>query len=206
MPSFSLEKQHQVPVIGVDEAGRGPWAGPVVVAAVVFYQYNTLPEWVDSLNDSKKLTALRREKLFEFITQAREGLLSYHIETIDVATIDRVNILEATMMGMRQCIQSLWQNKAGCHVLVDGNRQPFQKSWCETVVKGDSISTSIAAASILAKVSRDRLMEALAKEYPGYGWESNAGYGTVKHQDALKRLGVTLHHRKSFAPIKRMCV
>lgn len=206
MPSFNLERQHKVPVIGIDEAGRGPWAGPVVIAGVKFHRYDELPSWVSDLNDSKKLSALKREQLFSEIYNASPKFLSYSIQEVDVVTIDKINILEATMLGMRRCIEVLTKETEQSYVLVDGNKTPLQVNWCESVVKGDGVSTSIAAASVLAKVHRDRFMHTLASEYPGYGWESNTGYGTAKHQEALKRLGITPHHRKSFAPIKAMCV
>ncbi len=130
--------------------------------------------------------------------------LSYHIETIDVQTIDQLNILEATMEGMRRCIQALRTRDE--IVLVDGNRNPVRKPWCHPVIKGDGISLSIAAASVLAKVYRDNLMTALSIDHPDYGWETNAGYGTAHHQQALKTHGITIHHRKSFAPIRALSV
>lgn len=130
--------------------------------------------------------------------------LSYHIETIDVETIDQLNILEATMFGMRRCIQTLRTHDG--IVLVDGNRKPVQESWCYPVIKGDFISLSIAAASVLAKVYRDDLMTKLSIDYPHYGWETNAGYGTAQHQLALATYGITKHHRKSFAPIRALSV
>ncbi len=207
MPTFSLEQSYQVPVIGVDEAGRGPWAGPVMVSGVLFHAYTDLPCWVSQLNDSKKLSSKKRDWLFDQITSHKsKSLLSYTIQAIDVDTIDRVNILEATMQGMRQCIDTLMQNHDMVQILVDGNRLPKQVSWCRSVIKGDSISTSIAAASILAKVSRDRLMRDLSEQYPYYSWETNSGYGTAAHQAALAKYGVSPHHRKSFAPIRALCV
>ncbi len=203
MPTFNLERSHNRPVIGVDEAGRGPWAGPVVVAGVKFRTYDNLPDWVFQLNDSKKLSQKKRHDLFAKLLDANE-YLSYHIETIDVQTIDQLNILEATMEGMRRCIQALRTRDE--IVLVDGNRNPVRKPWCHPVIKGDGISLSIAAASVLAKVYRDNLMTALSIDHPDYGWETNAGYGTAHHQQALKTHGITIHHRKSFAPIRALSV
>jgi ribonuclease HII len=202
MPTFDLERTFTQNVIGIDEAGRGPWAGPVVVAGVQFLTYDTLPHWVQNLNDSKKVSLKKREQLYNEILTSRE--LTYHISIVDVETIDRLNILEATMEGMRQCIQSLRTHDQS--VLIDGNRKPINEPWCHTVVKGDGISLSIAAASILAKVHRDHLMKHLASEYPQYGWEKNAGYGTAFHHAALKEYGITPHHRKSFAPIRDLGV
>ena len=203
MPTFNLEHSYNRPVIGIDEAGRGPWAGPVVVAGVVFKSYNNLPDWVFQLNDSKKLSHKKRAELFLKLQDAKD-ILSYHIETIDVATIDRLNILEATMEGMRRCIQMLRTSEEV--VLVDGNRKPVQAPWCYPIIKGDSISLSIAAASVLAKVYRDALMTKLSIDHPHYGWETNAGYGTAHHQLALATYGITEHHRKSFAPIRALSV
>lgn len=203
MPTFNIEYSHNRTAIGIDEAGRGPWAGPVVVAAVMFKTYENLPDWVFQLNDSKKLSSKIRSELFAKI-QASEGVLTYHIETIDVPTIDKLNILEASMEGMRRCIQALRTKDQ--IVLVDGNRKPVPEQWCYPVIKGDGISLSIAAASVLAKVYRDMLMAQLAIEHPYYGWETNAGYGTSKHQQGLKTHGITVHHRKSFAPIRLLSV
>jgi ribonuclease HII len=203
MPTFNLERSHTCPVIGIDEAGRGPWAGPVVVAGVKFRSYDTLPDWVFQLNDSKKLTPKKRRELFSKLLETNT-YISYHIETIDVATIDHLNILEATMEGMRRCIQMLRTGDEA--ILVDGNRTPVQEPWCHSVIKGDSISLSIAAASVLAKVYRDDLMTHLSVKYPHYGWETNAGYGTAHHQLALTTHGITEYHRKSFAPIRALSV
>ena len=203
MPTFNIERSHNRPVIGIDEAGRGPWAGPVVVAGVKFKTYDDLPDWVFLLNDSKKLSPKKRRDLFVKLQDAND-ILSYHIETIDVVTIDQLNILEATMEGMRRCIQALRLHDEV--VLVDGNRKPVPEPWCHPVIKGDSISLSIAAASVLAKVYRDDLMTQLSIEHPLYGWETNAGYGTAHHQLALKTHGITPHHRKSFAPIRALSV
>lgn len=204
MISFHLEQRFDLPVIGVDEAGRGPWAGPLVVAAVMFRSYDNLPNWVYQLDDSKKLSITKRQTLFKNIQEAPPTCLRYAIHVIPVATIDRVNILQATMEGMRLCIQSLRTQDAV--VLIDGNQKPVQEDWCYPVVKGDSKSLSIAAASVLAKVHRDHLMRELSKDYPQYGWDKNAGYGTAQHQAALKEYGITPHHRKSFAPIRVMSV
>lgn len=203
MPTFNLEKAHKHPVIGIDEAGRGPWAGPVVVAGVCFNAYDHLPDWVFQLNDSKKLSEKKRSILYDHIISS-SNLVRYHIETIDVHTIDQLNILEATKEGMRRCIAKL--RTLDEVVLVDGNQPPLREPWCIPVIKGDSISLSIAAASVLAKVHRDHLMTKLSVEYPEYGWETNAGYGTAHHQHALKQHGITPHHRKSFAPIRALGV
>lgn len=202
-PTFNLEREYSTSVVGIDEAGRGSLAGSVVVAGVVFNTYDNLPEWLFQLNDSKKLSEKKRGVLFEKLHASNE-FIRYHIETIGVATIDALNILEATKEGMRQCITKLRLN--GEVVLVDGNQKPINEPWCYPIVKGDAISLSIAAASVLAKVYRDNIMTQLALEHPEYGWESNAGYGTAHHLLALKTHGITQHHRKSFAPIRALGV
>ncbi len=194
-PDYSFEAAATAPVCGVDEAGRGPWAGPVVAAAVILNPAD-IPE---GLNDSKKLTAKRREALFDEINaRAKVGT-----GITEVAEIDEINILNATYLAMRRAIDALPQPPA--HALIDGNRLPPDlPCTAETIVKGDGRSLSIAAASIIAKVTRDRIMVALAQQFPGYGWEKNAGYGVPAHQEGLKRLGVTPHHRVSFKPIHKM--
>ncbi len=194
-PDYSFETRSPTPVCGVDEAGRGPWAGPVVAAAVILDADN-IP---DGLNDSKKLTARRREALFVEIREtAHVG-----VGLAEVAEIDALNILNATYLAMRRAIEALPHPPA--HALVDGNRLPPDLPCSgETLVKGDGRSLSIAAASIIAKVTRDRIMAALAEQFPGYGWENNAGYGVPAHQEGLRRLGVTPHHRVSFKPIHKM--
>lgn len=186
----------QIQIAGVDEVGRGPLAGPVVAAAVVLN-----PEDVPTgLNDSKKLTAAKRTLLAQAI---REKAFAIGIAEVSVEDIDTVNILQAAMLAMRQAVQKLPSAPHG--VLVDGNRDPnFCNLPTRTLVKGDSRSLSIAAASIIAKVFRDNLMEKLGFDYPDYGWAQNAGYGVPKHMAALKLVGVSPHHRKSFAPIRKI--
>lgn len=190
-------------MIGVDEAGRGPWAGPVVVAGVRFHRYEGLPAWVRELNDSKKLSIKKRNLLYEAIIKSQD-ILTFCVAEVDVETIDAVNILEATLQGMRTCVQKLRLNNEV--VLVDGTISPIKESWCQCIPKGDSLSYSIAAASIIAKVHRDKYMQQISLEFPVYGWEKNAGYGTAKHAEAIQIHGITHHHRKSFAPIRRLCV
>ena len=202
--SFDLGYLSYFPLIGIDEAGRGPLAGPLVVAGVKFKSYHTLPEWVCHVNDSKKLSSLKRRDLFFRVQDSMPHYLDYSINVIDVCTVDKLNILEATMEGMRRCIDALYTD--GGIVLVDGNRCPVPETWCRPVVKGDSCSLAIATASILAKVYRDNLMIELAEEHPQYGWERNAGYGTAAHLKALRQHGVTPYHRKSFAPIRNLSI
>ncbi len=190
----ALEEHTQGIVVGVDEAGRGPWAGPVVAAAVVFDAENC-PEGV---TDSKKLTAKKRDILFEYITTS----MQYAVGVVGVEQIDNLNILNATMLAMEKAVEGLDVEPA--IVLVDGNRLPDWDYDGEAIVKGDGVSQSIAAASIVAKVTRDRLMAELASEYPHYGWERNSGYGTKLHSAAMEQYGISPHHRKSYAPVKKL--
>ena len=176
-------------ICGVDEAGRGPLAGPVCAAAVI------LPENIDipGLNDSKKLSDKRRRELFPII---KENAIAYAIALSDEKEIDRINILQATFRAMERAVESL--SVQPDFVLVDGNKLPNFSAPAQTVVHGDSLSASIAAASILAKVTRDDIMLTMAEEYPGYGFEIHKGYGTKAHYDALRNLGPSEIHRMSF--------
>ena len=192
MPDFSFEDQYPAPVAGVDEAGRGPWAGPVVAAAVILDR-TRLPA---GLNDSKQLSAKRRAALFDQITAS--AIVSTGIGT--VAEIDRINIARANDLAMERAIRELSERPA--MVLIDGRWVPRGLDVpARAVIKGDTLSLSIAAASIVAKVTRDRIMAGLDLEHPGYGWATNQGYGTAEHAASLARLGVTPHHRRSFRPI-----
>ena len=176
-------------VCGVDEAGRGPLAGPVCAAAVI------LPEGViiDGVNDSKKLSEKKRESLFDVI---REQTLAYSIAYATVDEIEEINILNATMLAMRRAIDGL-DIKAD-YAMIDGNKIPPIDIDAECIVKGDAKSMSIACASILAKVSRDRLLYKYAEEYPMYGFDKHKGYGTAAHREAILKYGPCPYHRKSF--------
>ncbi len=199
LPSFDLEEElmdlHGVPVAGIDEAGRGPWAGPVVVAAVILNP-NRIPE---GLNDSKVLTPQAREDRFAEIIDTS----CVSITIGQVRRIDRDNILQASLWGMRAAFRGLQVPQAAA--LIDGNLVPkrFPGGKARAIVGGDALSVSVAAASIIAKVTRDRIMVKLAKRYRRYGWESNKGYGTPEHARAVREHGVCTHHRRSFAPIER---
>ncbi len=194
MPDLSYEKGANQKgykyCCGVDEAGRGPLAGPVCAAAVI------LPEncQIDGLDDSKKLSEKKREALFEVI---KERAVSYCIAFASVEEIDSVNILNATYLAMNRSIEGL--SVPADYALIDGNRVPENiKIPCETVVKGDSKSCSIAAASVLAKVTRDRLMAELDREYPQYNLKKHKGYGTKEHTDLILQYGASPIHRKTF--------
>ena len=192
MPDFRFENACAGPVCGIDEAGRGPWAGPVVAAAVILDRAK-VPQGLD---DSKKLTPARRETLFAAImTSASVG-----IGIADVARIDRAHILNATLWAMAQAVAALPVTPA--IALVDGNRPPVLACPVQLIIAGDSKSASIAAASIIAKVTRDRMMVGLDAAWPGYGFARHKGYGTREHAEALARLGPCGGHRVSFAPVR----
>lgn len=178
-----------VSVCGVDEAGRGPLAGPVYAAAVI------LPEncEIEGLNDSKKISEKKREKLFDII---KEKAISYSIASVDEKTIDEINILQATYLAMRKAVEGL--EVQADYALIDGNRMPPLSIDGETIIKGDANSPSIAAASILAKVSRDRFMLELDKKLPQYQFAKHKGYGTKLHYEMLTEHGISEHHRMSF--------
>jgi ribonuclease HII len=178
---------------GVDEAGRGPLAGPVVAAAVILGDLA-----IPGLDDSKKLSAKRRAMLeAEILASCQVG-----IGTASVEEIDRINILQATMLAMTRAVEALGVEPG--NILVDGNRLPKWRYQALAVIGGDAIHPCISAASIIAKEHRDRIMIAADKDYPGYGWASNKGYGAAVHLDGLVRLGVTPLHRRSFAPVAKL--
>lgn len=195
-PTFELE-QTEIdllggPVAGIDESGRGPWAGPVVAAAVVLDPQHQ----PSGLNDSKVLDAYERAALFDAIMDSAD----VGVAVADVARIDKINILQATLWAMRKALENLATSPR--LALVDGNKVPVLPCEARAIVKGDARCLSIAAASIIAKVTRDRMMAALARECPGYGFERHKGYGTPEHKAALERLGVSVHHRRSFKPVQ----
>lgn len=200
MPSLAHENLlrdagHRI-IAGIDEAGRGPLAGPVCVAAVI------LPREFDHpvLNDSKQLSEKQRERLYAELTQ--DPAIRWHCELVGVAEIDRINILQSTWTGMRRCALALDPRPTAA--LIDGKPVRDFPIHHVALVKGDSLSHSIAAASIIAKVTRDRHMVALAERHPGYGFEIHKGYPTPAHQQALRRLGPCPEHRRSFAPVAQM--
>lgn len=195
-PDYSLENEAQaaghVLVAGVDEVGRGPLAGPVTAAAVVLDPAR-IPA---GLNDSKKLSAARRAVLYDEIAAVAHVSIAH----ASVEEIDEINILRASHLAMERAVAGL--PVTADYALIDGNLIPRDlRLPARAVIKGDALSLSISAASIMAKICRDRLMWDLAQHYPGYGWETNAGYPSKSHKEALRNLGVTPHHRRSFKPV-----
>jgi len=201
MPSFRYELRCEGRVAGIDEAGRGPLAGPVVAAAAVIDRTAARRKLLKLIDDSKKLALENREEAYEAMIAS--GLVQFAVAEATVEEIDRINILQATFLAMRRALQALAEQPEV--VLIDGNQLPPELGCrAEAIVGGDAHSYSIAAASIFAKVTRDRTMARLAEAFPGYGWETNRGYGSAQHLAALKQLGPTPHHRMSFAPLGRL--
>ena len=186
---------HTVLIAGVDEVGRGPLAGPVVAAAVILDPERPIA----GLADSKQLSEKRREALSE---QILEQALAWHIARAEVEEIDRLNILQASLLAMQRAVQAL--DPQAELALIDGNRCPALACPAQAVVKGDSRVAAISAASIIAKVARDREMVALDREYPGYGLARHKGYPSPQHLAALQALGITPIHRRSYAPVRRV--
>ena len=204
MPDFSIEKELQSPVIGLDEVGRGPLAGPVISCGCYFKNYTIQEDFYKLIGDSKKLSEKKRKVSFEFLQNLKkEGIIDYHLGIANVEEIDTLNILEATKLSMKRVVDKFDLKNA--HLIIDGNFSLNYKSYKEnSIIKGDDKSLSIAAASIIAKVHRDRLMKKLSVKHQHFGWEKNAGYGTKVHIENIHRLGPTIHHRKTFEPIKSL--
>lgn len=203
MPNWDTENQYSGIVCGIDEAGRGPWVGPVVAGAVCFLSQNINPELLKNLNDSKKLSSKKREILYDLLYAEQNAQRAYiGIGMASAAEIDEYNILQATFLAMRRAASKL--PVVPDVALIDGNRLP-KDFLCpaKCFIGGDALSYSIAAASIVAKVYRDSLMKQLAEKYPWYGFEKNAGYGTKDHIEGLKTHGIIKgEHRLSYKPIK----
>ena len=193
-PTFDIENSIPGVIAGVDEAGRGPLAGPVVAAAVIL-NAESAP---DGLRDSKTLTEKKRLELAKLIWDC--AVVGVGVASVE--EIDRINILQATLLAMSRAVANLATRPDVC--IVDGSIKPKLRSPVYTVVKGDAKSCTIAAASIIAKTTRDRMMRALAREFPAYEWDKNKGYGAPAHKAALVSHGVSPHHRRSFAPIHNM--
>ncbi|HVJ41688.1 MAG TPA: ribonuclease HII [Dongiaceae bacterium] len=184
-------------VCGIDEVGRGPLAGPVVACAVIIDPAKLDPDLAGRIDDSKKLPIKTRQALHDALCAA----VTYGVGQASVAEIDEINILQATFLAMRRAVRKL---PVKPHIaLVDGNRPPKLSCKTECLIGGDALSLSIAAASIIAKVVRDKIMWELAKRHTVYGWETNVGYGTEEHLAAIAAHGVTRHHRKSFRPVSQ---
>lgn len=205
LPNFKFEKAvlKRLPdaiIVGVDEAGCAPLAGPVVAGAVILDQKKLPKSLRQGLDDSKKIPFEKREELYGILVSCGAAVIG--MGRAEVHEIESYNILNAAHLAMRRAVASL--NRIATFALIDGNRTPKEFPCAlETIVKGDGKSLSIAAASIIAKVTRDRYMVELAREYPGYGWERNVGYPTPDHRKAILALGLTPHHRKTFGTVKK---
>src|ERR1051326_5696976 len=205
MPDFAIERSCEGLVCGVDEAGGGPLAGPVVAAAVLIDRQRFRGILRRELDDSKALTRELREACYtRLLDCARRGSGAVGVGAASAREIDRINILRASLLAMARAVAALTagSGRTPAVALVDGNVAPALPCPVRTVVKGDALSMSIAAASVAARVTRDRIMRGLAGRYPGYGWETNVGYSTAEHFDGIGRLGVTPHHRRSFEPVR----
>ena len=204
MPDFSIEKQFTDHVIGLDEVGRGPLAGPVISCGCYFKNYTIQEDFYKLIGDSKKLSEKKRKVSFKFLQNLKQqDIIDYHLGIATVEEIDKLNILEATKLSMKRVVDKF--NLQSAQLIIDGNFSLNYKSYKEqSVIKGDDKSLSIAAASIIAKVHRDRLMKKLSIRHRQFGWEKNAGYGTKVHIENIHRSGPTIHHRKTFEPIKSL--
>lgn len=203
MPNFEIENSFNKIIAGIDEAGRGPWCGPVTSAAVIINQEKCSSKLISLLNDSKKLSKKKRDMIYELlIEEEKSGGVIIGVGEASAKEIDEINILQATFLAMTRAYQNLSQKPE--MLIIDGNKIPQNLDIeAKAIIKGDSLSNSIAAASIIAKVTRDNQMEELAKAFPEYGWENNAGYGTKVHIEAIEKYGITEHHRKSYKPIAK---
>ena len=204
MPNFSIEKEFSQPVIGIDEVGRGPLAGPVVSCAFIFFDINLNNEDLFFIDDSKKLSEKKRMIAIKEIYKLKiKKKLQFSLGMASVIDIDKYNSLEATKISMRRAVMKL--NQSPTHLIIDGEIDLLLENFpSKGIIKGDQKSYSISAASIIAKIHRDRYMQFLSKKYPSYDWASNAGYGTQKHIKEIHSKGITPHHRRSFEPIKSL--
>ena len=201
MPDFRIERRCTGLVCGIDEAGRGPLAGPVVAAAVILDSRRFPKSLRDGLDDSKVLSIEQRQACYSSLRRCvARGTAHIGVGAASVAEIDRINILRAALLAMARAVAVLGVRPD--IALVDGNIAPPVDCAVKTVVDGDALSFSIAAASVIAKVTRDRIMRGLAPRYPVYGWGTNVGYATPEHGEAIRQFGVTRHHRRSFAPVR----
>ena len=203
-PNFNIEKKIGGTVIGIDEVGRGPLAGPVVSCACIFFDYSIEQSQLSLFDDSKKLTIKKRCEAFHKVYQLKkDNKLQFALGFANVVEIDKFNILEATKISMRRAVQKLHYDKA--NLIIDGKIDlQLPRYISNGIIKGDQKSYSIATASVIAKMHRDRYMHYLSLQYPYYDWGKNAGYGTKKHIEQIHKNGITEHHRKSFEPIKSL--
>jgi ribonuclease HII len=204
LPDFSIENTFNNRVIGIDEVGRGPLAGPVVSCAFIFFDIAINLKELNFIDDSKKLSQRKKILAFHhFLKLKKKNKIKYSLGISSVEEIDKYNILEATKISMRRALTKL--NIAPTHLIIDGNIDLKLENYpSKSIIKGDQKSLSIAAASIMAKIHRDRYMQFLSFQFPNFNWESNAGYGTKKHIEEIYKNGITIHHRKSFEPIKSL--
>ena len=204
MPNFNIEQEYSQPVIGIDEVGRGPLAGPVVCCAFIFFNNKINDNELFFIDDSKKLTQKKRTiAIKEIIKLKKKNIIQFSLGMASVDEIDKYNILEATKISMCRAVKKLKQKPT--QLIIDGNIDLQLIEYpSRSIIKGDQKSYSIAAASIIAKIHRDRYMQFLSNKYPSYNWASNAGYGTKKHIEEIYKKGITVHHRKSFEPIKSL--
>jgi ribonuclease HII len=203
-PNFNIEKKIGGTVIGIDEVGRGPLAGPVVSCACIFFDYSIEQYQLSLFDDSKKLTRKKRCEAFHKVYQLKnDNKLQFALGFADVVEIDKFNILEAAKISMKRAVQKLHYEKA--NLIIDGKIDlKLSQHKSNGIIKGDQKSYSIATASIIAKIHRDRYMRHLSSQHPSYDWDKNAGYGTKKHIEQIHKNGITDHHRKSFEPIKSL--
>ena len=204
MPDFSIEQSFNQNVIGIDEVGRGPLAGPVISCAFIFFSASINPKDLSFIDDSKKLTIKKRQVAMKKIIELKKNKkINFKLGMASVEEIDQHNILEATKISMRRAVKKLTPTPTP--LIIDGNIDLNLSDFpSKGILKGDQQSLSIAAASIMAKIHRDRYMKFLSFQFPDYGWSSNAGYGTKKHIEQIYKKGITIHHRKSFEPIKSL--
>ncbi len=201
-PSFCLEESYEGIVAGIDEAGCGAWAGPVIAAVVIFLDRNKVGDILPHLNDSKKLS--KKERLYAYEALRKENSILIGVGSSSQEEIDQINIRQATLKAMWRAVESLKEKPN--HLLIDGISSPKCDIPCHTVKKGDQKSFSIAAASIIAKVTRDNIMTSFDLKHPGYGFKDNVGYGTQKHIHGLKEMGISTIHRKTYKPIQQFLV
>ena len=204
MPDFSIEQSFNYNVIGIDEVGRGPLAGPVISCACIFYDTLINPKNLFFIDDSKKLTLKKRQIAIKKIIEFKKNKkINFKLGMASVEEIDQHNILEATKISMRRAVKKL--ELSPTQLIIDGNIDLELNDFpSKGIIKGDQKSLSIAAASIIAKIHRDRYMQFLSFQFPDYDWSNNAGYGTKKHIEQIYKKGITNQHRKSFQPIKSL--